>query len=63
MMRIEVKAPNEATLALFSEWEWQNATTDPAELQRRTEEGEQFMVDLNRNRTESEGSQARKLWP
>ena len=54
---------NEATLALLAEWELQNATTDPAEVKRRTEEGEQFMVSLDRNRTESEGAQARKLWP
>jgi hypothetical protein len=55
--------PNAASLALLEEWEQQNATTDAAELKRRSDEGEEFMARLARNRTESEGPQARKLWP
>jgi len=54
---------NEASLALLEEWERQNATTDPVELKRRAEEGEAFMSNLARARVESEGPQARRLWP
>ncbi|HZK81380.1 MAG TPA: hypothetical protein VFC46_09945 [Humisphaera sp.] len=55
--------PNAATLALLNEWEHQNSTTDIAELKLRNEESERFMAQLDRNRTESEGPHARKLWP
>jgi hypothetical protein len=55
--------PNAASLALLEEWEGQDKTSDPAELRRREEEGNAFMEELNRNRLESEGPSARKLWP
>jgi hypothetical protein len=55
--------PNEATIKLLVEWEARNATSDAAELQRRQAEGEALMNNLARNRAESEGPQARKLWP
>jgi hypothetical protein len=53
----------DATLALLARWERESATTDLAELQQRQEEGERLMNALAKNRAESEGSQARKLWP
>jgi hypothetical protein len=58
-----LSTPNQATLDLLQKWRQQDATTDPAELARRQQEGEQFMENLARNRTEMEGPGARKLWP
>jgi hypothetical protein len=55
--------PNQATLALLDEWERQARTTDPAELARIQEEGEELMEALARNRLEMEGPHPRKLWP
>jgi hypothetical protein len=54
--------PNDATLKLLAEWEAEDATTDIAELDRRREDGETLMKNLARNRIESEGPLARKLW-
>jgi predicted transcriptional regulator len=53
---------NAATLAILAEWESRNATSEPAELRRRQEEGETLMEGLDRNRTQAEGTAARKLW-
>ncbi|HET6249733.1 MAG TPA: hypothetical protein VFE47_18735 [Tepidisphaeraceae bacterium] len=53
----------DATRALFAKWEREDATTDPVELKRRQKEGDELMRNLDRNRRESEGPQARKLWP
>jgi len=55
--------PNQATLDLLAEWDLEEATTDPAEIERRREEAEQFMRSLTRSRVETEGPGARKLWP
>lgn len=52
--------PDTATLALFAKWDEEDATSDPAELQRRREDWEQLKQALNRNR-ETVG--ARKLFP
>ena len=59
----EPTKPDTATLELLSNWEAQNATTDPRELSNRQREGEEFMRNLARNRLETEGETARKLWP
>lgn len=55
--------PNDATIALLEQWDREDATDDPEELARRSKEGEEFMASLARNRRESEGSNARTLWP
>ena len=54
--------PNQATLALLSKWEADEATDDTVERARRQVEGEQFMKALAANRIESEGPGARNLW-
>lgn len=51
------------TLDLFAQWEADEATNDPAELERRQREAEAFMEGMNRNRIESEGPAARKPYP
>lgn len=55
--------PNQATLDLLAEWDAQDETSDPAEARQRSEEAEQFMRNLDRNRREMEGPNARRLWP
>lgn len=55
--------PNQATLDLLAEWEREHATTDEAELKKRAEEVEEFMQGLAQARIDSEGPNARKLWP
>lgn len=56
--------PEPGSLArLFAEWESEDAATDPAEMERRNREAEEFMQNLARNRVEMEGHGARKLWP
>lgn len=49
--------------ALFAEWAAEDATDDPAEIERQRREGEEFMQGLNRNRLEMEGPNSRKPWP
>lgn len=44
-------APGAATLALFADWEAEDATDDPAEIAARTREWEQLREDLNASRT------------
>lgn len=57
-------SPESGSLAkLFAEWEAEDATDDPAEIERRNREAEEFMQNLARNRIEMEGPNARKLWP
>ena len=57
-------SPEPGSLAkLFAEWEAEDATDDPAEIERRNREAEEFMQNLARNRIEMEGPNARKLWP
>jgi hypothetical protein len=48
---------------LFSEWEAEDHTDDPAEIARRNQEVEDFKEAMNRNRIEMEGPGARKLFP
>lgn len=52
-----------ATLKVLEDWERENATSDPGEIARRVQEGEEFMQSLARSRIEMEGPNARKLWP
>src|SRR4051812_1651666 len=54
---------DQATLDLLDQWERDNATDDPAEIARRNEEFERFKESMNRNRLESEGPNARKVYP
>jgi len=51
------------TLDLLAQWEAEDATNDPAELERRRREAEEFMEGMNRNRLESEGPAARTAYP
>lgn len=53
-------SPNQATLKLLAQWDKEDATDDPAELERRRQEGEDLIRNLNRNREEVG---ARKLFP
>lgn len=55
-----------STLERFRQMDSKGAedyTEDPAELVRRSEEGEAFMRSLAQSRKETEGSNARNLWP
>ena len=54
---------NQATIALIRQWMAADADLTPAELERNRMEGEEFMRNLNRNRQEMEGPNARQLWP
>ena len=54
---------NRASLAVLDQWERDTDTSDPAEIARRNEEFEQFKESMNRNRLESEGPDARKIYP
>ena len=54
---------NQSTLSLLDQWDQEDATSDPAEIDRRSREADEFMNNLARSRTEMEGSAARKLWP
>ena len=57
------KKLNQPTLELLRKWEQEDATDDPQEIARRQREGEEFMRNLAQNRLDSEGPNARKLWP
>jgi len=50
---------NAGTLALLEKWEFENATSDPAELKRREEEGKALMEGLARNRRHAPAG----VWP
>jgi len=63
---IETALPKSAadpTIALLEQLDKEDATDDPAELARREEEGHEFMQSLNRTRLETEGPNARRIWP
>lgn len=59
----DVPVPDEATLALLDRWDRRDASDDPAAVQRAIREAEEFMQNLDRNRREMEGPNARRLWP
>ena len=56
-------ATNQATLELLSQWDAQEATDDPAEIAARNREFEDFRQAINRTRQESQGPDARKVYP
>src|SRR2546421_13049695 len=47
--------PDQATLDLFDQWDQEEATDDPAEIERRRRETQEFMVSLAQSRIEAEG--------
>ncbi len=55
--------PVDPTIALFRRWAKEDATDDPNELSRREAEFEAFKENMNRNRLESGGPNARKIYP
>ncbi len=55
--------PDEATLKLLREWEERDATDDPEEIAQQEAQLQELMAALNRNREESEGPNARKIYP
>lgn len=61
---LEVKSPvaqsNDATIKLLAQWDEEDATDDPAEIERRKREWEELKRALNQNREEVG---ARKLFP
>jgi hypothetical protein len=59
----ELAAPDEGTLALLDRWDQRDASDDPAAVQQAIRDAEAFMQNLDRNRREMEGPNARRLWP
>ena len=60
---MQIPHEDQATLDLLAKWDAEDATDDPAEIERQRREGEEFMQGLNRNRLEMEGPNSRKPWP
>ena len=59
-----VPVPANGSLAeLFAKWDAEDATNDPAEIEKRNREFEELKQAMNRNRLEMEGPNARKVWP
>jgi hypothetical protein len=57
-------ATNAKSLAeLFGQMQHEQFTNDPAEIKRRSQEESEFMEAMNRNRSEMEGPNARRLYP
>jgi hypothetical protein len=54
---------NQAMLDLLAQWDKEDQTDDPAEIERRTRDWEELKEALNRNRLESGGPNARKIFP
>jgi hypothetical protein len=54
---------DQATLDLLAQWDREDQTDDPAEIERRNREFEELKESLNRNRLESGGPNARKIFP
>jgi len=54
---------DQATIDLLDKWARDNDTEDPEEIARRQVEFEEFKEAMNRNRLESEGPDARKIYP
>jgi hypothetical protein len=58
------RTPHVGSLSrLFTEWQEEEASDDPAELARRNEDFDAFTRAMNRNRLESEGPNARIPYP
>jgi len=55
--------PDTATLALLAQWDAEDATTDPDEIARRQRDVDELKQAMNKNRLESEGPSARKIFP
>jgi hypothetical protein len=55
--------PDQASLDVLERWEAAHATTDPEEIARRQVEFDQFKEAMNRNRSDTEGADARKVFP
>ena len=56
--------PANGSLAkLFAEWDAEDATDDPGEIERRNREFQELKEAMNRNRVETEGPDARRVWP
>jgi hypothetical protein len=56
-------AADQATLDLLARWDREDQTADPAEIARRNREFEELKASMNRNRVESGGADARKVFP
>jgi hypothetical protein len=54
---------DQATLDLLAQWDREDATDDPEEIARRERDWEELREALNRNRLESGGPNARKVFP
>ena len=54
--------PSNSLSELFEKWRQEQATNDPAEIDRRTQDEAEFMQAMNRNRVEMEGPDARKIY-
>jgi hypothetical protein len=59
---LKAGAVDQATLDLFAEWERNDRTSDPTEIQRRNREYDELKEALNQNRRESGGANARKIF-
>jgi hypothetical protein len=48
---------------LFAQWEKEDESPDPLEIARRQKDLDELKASLNKNRKESEGSEARQPYP
>ncbi|HET6249381.1 MAG TPA: hypothetical protein VFE47_16915 [Tepidisphaeraceae bacterium] len=55
--------PGESTLALFDEWEREDATDDPQEIARRQAEFDELKRAMNQTRLATDGPDARIPFP
>lgn len=63
---IEQSLPNkvdQTTLDLLSQWDAEEKTADAAELESRKAQLREFMEQMNQNREQSEGANARRVYP
>ncbi len=54
---------NQSSIDILNQWERQTATDDPAEIARRQSEFEEFKREMNGNRRETDGPDARTPFP
>jgi predicted DNA-binding protein len=54
---------DQATLDLLARWDAEDATTDPAALESRRKELEEFKQAMNENRLRAEGPHHRRIFP